>query len=444
MKQILSPRVLALLVIILLSSACDADVQTSTPEGTVPEQEIIEMETGAPVPTNTATPLIPTSTPVALATVVPTATATDVPAPEPTMTSSPAAVSEIALRVVATGFDRPTFLTHAGDERIFVVEKPGRIRLINEGLPAAEPFLDITDRVGSSSSEQGLLSMAFHPDFADIGKFYVNYTNLGGNTIVSVFQISTEDPNRADKESEEILLQVNQPFVNHNGGQIEFGPDGYLYIAMGDGGSQGDPQGNGQNPQSLLGAILRLDVDSGTPYAIPPDNPFVAIDGHAEEIWAIGLRNPWRLSFDRETGDLFVTDVGQSDFEEVNFQPALSSGGANYGWSITEGSQCYRSETCSHEGLEMPVGEYSHTGGRCTIIGGYVYRGQAYPDLRGNYFFGDYCSGTIWRLFRANSEWSQMPVIESGLFISSFGEDMNGEIYALDLASGTIYQVTSP
>jgi glucose/arabinose dehydrogenase len=374
-------------------------------------------------------------------TAVPTVSSTAMPA----LTSSPAAVSQISLRPIATGFTEPTFLTHAGDKRIFVVERQGQIQILAGDQPSGEPFLDFRDRVGSSSSEQGLLSLAFHPNYAQNGLFYVNYTNLGGNTIVSSFRVSTDNPDRAEADSEEKLLQINQPFANHNGGQILFGPDGYLYIGMGDGGSQGDPQNNGQNGRTLLGALLRLDVDGGTPYAIPGDNPFEATSGQAEEIWATGLRNPWRISFDRQTGDLYLTDVGQNDWEEVNFQPAIWVGGTNYGWNILEGNHCYRASTCDGEGLELPVAEYSHAGGNCSIIGGYVYRGQSFPKLRGNYFFADICSGTFWSLFRqSNGAWQQMPVLQSDVIISSFGEDLAGELYALDLVSGTIYQLTSP
>lgn len=451
MNKIKAKSAIVLMLMLMTSSACDSEELTSTSPDITPEQaiEITETEPLSPAPTSTTDLAVPTSTPrptntpevVITATEVPTV----VPTPEPSVTSSPAAVSQIGLSPVATGFDQPTFLTHAGDDRIFVVEKQGLIRILAGGQPSLESFLDIRDRVGSSSSEQGLFSLAFHPNYTQNGMFYVNYTNLSGNTIVSSFQVAADDPDHAEVGTEEKLLQINQPFANHNGGQILFGPDGYLYIGMGDGGSQGDPQNNGQNPQTMLGALLRLDVDGGTPYAVPADNPFNATSGQAQEVWSIGLRNPWRFSFDRATGDLYVADVGQSNWEEVNFQPTLSTGGTNYGWKILEGSRCYRADTCVREGLEIPVAEYSHAGGNCSITGGYVYRGQSYPELQGNYFFADYCSGTIWSLFRQpNGDWLQMPVLQSGLFISSFGEDLKGELYALDIASGTIYQLTPP
>ena len=449
MNIVKTQNFVALLLIVLILSACGSTDPTALPEENALESEFERTATPNATPTRLVVPDTPTSPPTATSTQVsealPTATATSVPSPEPTATTPPAPASQIQLLPLASGFDRPTFLTHSGDDRLFVVEKRGRIRTIVDGAPSLDPFLDITDRVGSGSSEQGLLSMAFHPDFTENGRFFVNYTNLGGNTIVSSFQISEGDPNRAETGSETILLQVNQPFGNHNGGQLQFGPDGYLYIGLGDGGSQGDPEGNGQNSQTLLGSILRLDVDSDMPYAIPSDNPFVSDDGQADEIWAVGFRNPWRFSFDRETGDLYIADVGQSNWEEVNFQPAEAAGGANYGWNILEGSQCYRSESCDLNGLVSPVAEYSHAGGNCSITGGYVYRGEAYPELRGNYFFGDYCSGTIRSLFRGqNGDWLQAPVLESGLFISSFGEDVNGELYILDFGSGDIFKLASP
>ncbi len=451
MKKIRSKIAINLITLLLISSACVSEGVTNTPANAALEQtgDTSETKTHAPAPTESVALVTPASKPSLSNTPAMLTTATEVPTvvptPEPSATSTPAAVSQIGLKEIAAGFAQPTFLTHAGDDRIFVVERQGQIQILDGDQPPALPFLDLRDRVGSSSSEQGLLSLAFHPNYTQNGLFYVNYTNLGGNTIVSSFHVSPDDPDHAKADSEEILLQINQPFANHNGGQILFGPDGYLYIGMGDGGSQGDPQNNGQDGRTLLGALLRLDVDGGTPYAIPTDNPFDANSGQAEEIWATGLRNPWRFSFDRETGDLFLADVGQNEWEEVNFQPAISTGGVNYGWNILEGNQCYRASTCEQQDLELPVAEYSHTDGNCSITGGYVYRGQSYPELRGNYFFTDYCSGTIWGLYRQPSgDWQQLPVLQTGLFISSFGEDLGGELYALDMASGTIYQLTPP
>ena len=288
------------------------------------------------------------------------------------------------------------------------------------------------------------MSVAFHPDYAENGYFYVNYTNLNFDTIVSRFQVSAADPNLADVQSEKILLTIEQPYANHNGGLVKFGPDGYLYIGMGDGGSQADPQNNGQNPGTLLGTILRIDVnvaEGEAPYGIPASNPFVADETKRNEIWAIGLRNPWRFSFDRETNDLFIADVGQNEWEEVNFQPAASQGSENYGWVILEGTHCFRQATCDTTGLELPIFEYSHPEGGCSITGGYVYRGQQFPELIGNYFTGDFCTGYIWRLFpNGDGTWDSARVLESGLDIASFGEDVNGELYVVSREQG-VYQI---
>lgn len=344
------------------------------------------------------------------------------------------------------GLEKVTGLTHAFDERLFVIEQVGRIRIIenNELLPT--PFLDIRDRVGSVDSEQGLLGLAFHPDYATPGAqyegyFFVNYTDYSGNTRVSRFSVSENDPSRADPASEINYLVVNQPYANHNGGSLAFGPDGYLYIGLGDGGSQNDPQRNGQNTSVLLGKILRLDVDSiDGKYAIPIDNPFVNNPGARPEIWAFGLRNPWRISFDRATGDLFIADVGQNTYEEVNFQPSESHGGENYGWPIMEGNHCLSGDNCDRSGLTLPVFEYDHSQG-CSISGGYIYRGQSYPSMVGNYFVSDYCSGTIWRLFHDGSRWVSDPLLDSDLIIASFGEDVHGELYVINYWYGGIFRL---
>ena len=262
-----------------------------------------------------------------------------------------------------------------------MVEKGGRIRIISGGNLRAEPFLDISSLVLSRGSEQGLFAIAFHPDYRTNGIFFVHYSDQVGDTVIARYRVSS-DPNRADPASGTKILGVDQPASNHNGGQIAFGPDGYLYIGLGDGGGAGDPQGNGQNRASLLGKILRLDVDRGEPYAIPSDNPFRTTAGARPEIWALGLRNPWRFSFDRTTGDLFIADVGQGVVEEVDFQPATSKGGENYGWNSMEGSRCYKPATgCNRNGLVLPVAEYDHDLG-CSITGGFRYRGQTVPSLR--------------------------------------------------------------
>jgi glucose/arabinose dehydrogenase len=288
--------------------------------------------------------------------------------------------------------------------------------------------------------------MAFHPDYATTGQpgagiFYVYYTDNNGDTVVSRFQVDQTDPNRADENSETPILQVEQPYPNHNGGLLKFGPDGYLYVGLGDGGSAGDPEGHGQNLATLLGSILRLDVSqAGDSYDIPADNPFIDNSAARPEIWSYGWRNPWRFSFDRQTGDMYIADVGQNTWEEVNVQPGSSQGGENYGWDIMEGTICYSAQTCDQSGLVLPVFDYDHSKG-CSITGGYVYRGQQFPELTGNYFVADFCSGIIWRLFPdGNSRWLEAEFPSTGHIISSFGEDASGELYVVDHTGG-IYQI---
>lgn len=370
---------------------------------------------------------------------------TSPPPPTPTPTTP---IDSIRLEpVVAGGLEKPLYLTHAFDDRLFVVEQPGRIRIIENGQLLSQPFIDLRDRVGSVGSEQGLLSLAFHPQFAEdgtpgFGKFYVNYTDAGGATTISRFSVDPANANQADKNSEVILLTVDQPYANHNGGLLKFGPDGYLYVGLGDGGSANDPLNAGQSPNTLLGSILRLDVsDGGERYGIPADNPFVGESSRLGEIWAFGVRNPWRFSFDRLTGDLYMADVGQNQWEEVNFQPATSIGGENYGWNIMEGTHCFRSAECDQTGLILPVAEYDHSQG-CSVTGGYVYRGSDYPEMTGNYFFGDYCSGNIWRLYPdGNSAWGMVKVLDSNIVLPSFGEDVRGELYALNYTGGAVFRV---
>jgi glucose/arabinose dehydrogenase len=370
------------------------------------------------------------------------------PVPEPTALPPGEPASAIALEPVVQGLESPTYLTHAGDERLFITEQGGRIQVVEGGQVASEPFLDITDRVGSNANEQGLLSVAFHPQYAENGFFYVNYTDNNGDTVISRFRVSDSDPNQADAASEMVLLNIPQPYGNHNGGLIKFGPDGYLYVGMGDGGSAGDPDNNGQNPGTLLGALLRLAVNAGddeVPYAIPQDNPYLDNNQARGEVWAIGLRNPWRFSFDRQTGDLYVADVGQNQYEEVHFVPAGQGGGLNYGWPIMEGLHCFRQENCDQSGLQLPVVEYSHAQGGCSITGGYVYRGEQFAPLRGNYFFGDFCSGMIWSLFQTADgqwQWSEAPVATIDENITSFGEDVAGELYVVT-RQGVIYRIRS-
>jgi len=343
---------------------------------------------------------------------------------------------------VAEGFELPVFLTHARSAQLFVVEKRGYIQVLSRDGKTREKFLDISDRVGSTRNEQGLLGLAFHPQFAENGRFFVDYTDRRGDTIVSQFLVPA-GAKRADPQSEQVLLRIPQPAANHNGGMIAFGPDGALYIGTGDGGAANDRFRNGQNPNSLLGKLLRIRVGGATPYAIPPDNPFVGQSDTRPEIWALGLRNPWRFSFDRATGDLFIADVGQNKFEEIDWQPANSVGGENYGWPIMEGLHCFQRPDCTPAGLTLPVVEYDHTLG-CSVTGGYVYRGQRFPSLTGAYFYADYCSGTVWALWRdAAGQWKHREVLRTKLRISSFGEDVTGELYILDLAGGGIYRLAA-
>jgi glucose/arabinose dehydrogenase len=355
----------------------------------------------------------------------------------------------LTTELIASGYERPVHITHAGDNsaRLFTIEQRGRIIAIEDGMPD-RIFLDITDRVLSPFSggggEEGLLSLAFSPDFGfGIEHFYVYYTNTDGNNQVSRFLLST-DPDIAEPASEQIILVINHPDrPNHNGGQLFFGKDGYLYISTGDGGGQGDPLQNGQNPNTLLGKLLRIDVEAGTvPYGIPPTNPFVGLTDHKEEIWALGFRNPWRFSFDRLTGDLYLGDVGQSSWEEVNYQASNSKGGENYGWNVLEGFECFGSTTCDDLGMTYPIHVYpTREEGACAITGGYVYRGVDYPGLFGIYIYADYCSGKIWGLRDQDGMWINHLLLDTDSRISSFGEDESGNLYFADAFEGNIYMI---
>jgi glucose/arabinose dehydrogenase len=339
-----------------------------------------------------------------------------------------AAQPAISLVPVAQGLGRIVAVTHAGDgsSRLFLTRQTGEILILEGGAVLPTPFLDISGLV-SCCGERGLLSVAFHPDYAENGFFYVDYTDLAGDTVVARYSVSASDPDRADPASGRVILTQDQPFANHNGGQLQFGPDGRLFIALGDGGSADDPQGNGQNRGTLLGKLLRVDVDAGDPYAIPPDNPFVGDPGTRPEIWALGLRNPWRFSFDRATGDLFVADVGQSSREEVDFEAAGSPGGRNYGWAHMEGSIC-RLPPGGCDGFTAPVVEYDHALG-CSITGGYRYRGIRFPSLAGVYLYGDFCSGRIWGARESGGGWTASQLLDTDLPISTFGEDEEGTLY---------------
>ena len=363
--------------------------------------------------------------------------------PPPALVSGPVSVS---LQAVTEGLDRPLGVENAGDgsERLFVVEQNGHIHAVSaSGQMDPDPFLDISSLV-LSGGERGLLGLAFHPEYERNGRFFVAYTSRpsGANTVAE-YRVSS-DAGRADPGTGRILFAVPDPAANHNGGSLAFGPDGYLYIAMGDGGGQNDQFGNGQNVTSLLGKILRVDVDAapaaGRAYAIPSTNPFVG-GGGAPEIWAYGVRNPWRITFDRALGALFMGDVGGGAWEEINRQDAGASGGVNYGWPLMEGPQC-RSASCP-AGLVAPIAAYDHGSG-CSVIGGYIYRGTAQPQLQGAYFFGDWCSGRLFSLDVAGATITVKTVLATTLAVSSFGEDEAGEIYVVDIEGGGLYRVVGP
>ncbi len=331
-------------------------------------------------------------------------------------------------------------MADAGDVpgRLYVVEQGGRIMVVEGSAVRATPFLDISDRV-LAGGERGLLSVAFAPDYGRSGRFFVNYTDPQGNTVIERYERSS-DSSAADPSSGRVVLRIEQPASNHNGGLLLFGPDGYVYVGMGDGGGGGAE--NAQRSDTLLGKMLRLDV-SGDAYAIPPDNPFVGDPAVSDEVWALGLRNPWRFSFDRALGDLWIGDVGGSRWEEVDFQPAASDGGENYGWPPMEGPDC-GSGTCDPSDYVPPVAAYGHSEGNCVVVGGYVYRGSAVPELRGTYLFADYCSGRMWTLAAADASAGTAqarPILESGLTVSSFGEDGDGELYVIDLSGGGVYRI---
>jgi len=357
-----------------------------------------------------------------------------------------AAVTALAMQLVASGLDDPLDLqAPPGDSRLFVVEQPGRIRIVRDGNLLPQPFLDLSRSI-LGGFERGLLGLAFHPDYAANGRFFVNYTDGRGDTRIAEFRVSS-DPDRADPGSERLVLGVAQPFQNHNGGGLAFGPDGYLYAGLGDGGSGGDPFDNAQNLGVPLGKMLRLDVDGALPFAIPPDNPFASEPGVFPAIWAYGLRNPWRFAFDAETGDLYIADVGQELIEEIDVGFAQGGGGENYGWNVTEGSLCFSpSSGCSTDGITMPVLEYDHGDG-CSVTGGYVYRGSALSGLQGVYFYSDFCTPFV-RSFRLAggrateaTDWTAQVDPEGRLEgVLSFGTDASGELYILD-RSGSVYRV---
>jgi len=363
-----------------------------------------------------------------------------------TSSSSTSPIS-LGLQTVTTGLSFPVYLTTApGDNsRLFIVEKGGTIRIIKNGTLLTTPFLDLTSQV-STGGEQGLLGLAFDPNYAVNSRFYVSYTDTSGDSQIVRYLVSS-NPDVAQTSPDRVLLSIDQPFANHNGGDIVFGPDRYLYIGMGDGGSGNDPDGHGQDLTDLLGSVLRIDVSPSENYTIPSDNPFFNQPPALPELWNYGLRNPWRFSFDRFTGDLYIADAGQDDREEINVSPAsLGSGkGLNYGWNIMEGTICTPGvdPNCDKTGLTLPVLDYDHSGGSCSITGGYVYRGLAIPGIQGTYFYADYCAGWVRSFAYQNgqatnqTDWASL---RPNGYITSFGEDAQGELYILT-AQGGVYRI---
>lgn len=406
-------------------------------------------------PTRTSQPAAPSSTPQPPKAGQPTATTQPGAAQAPTATATPplqnTAVPVVASafpdpqaytwQAVVSGLERPLAVTGDGQGRLLVLEQPGRVRLVDASGLLPQPFLDISAQVGSRGNEQGLLGIALHPDYSQNGFFYLNYTDLQGDTVIARF--SADGPRAsASPDSQLVLLRVDQPFANHNGGSLAFGPDGYLYIGLGDGGSANDPRGYGQNLNTHLGKLLRIDVNQGEPYAVPADNPFQG-SRQKPEIWAYGLRNPWRFSFDRATGDLFIGDVGQNTWEEIDFLPAGAPGGTNFGWNYREGMHAFQGQAPADQALVDPVFEYKHPTG-CSVSGGYVYRGAALPAMQGIYLFGDFCNGKIWGLLRgADGQWQNQLLFQSGAFLSSFGEDDLGELYITDNAAGVVLKLVN-
>jgi glucose/arabinose dehydrogenase len=418
-KKFIPVLIISLVVLGLLAAACS----------TRPPQ----------TPAETATPFIPSTSTTLPPT--PATTETDSPTEAPKATSTPADVSSFPdpagfkWAEVVSGLNRPVGVVSASDGsgRLFIIEQAGRI-LIYDGQKLLDtPFLDIRGRVGSSGSEQGLLGLAFPPDYPDSGVFYIDYTDLNGNTVVSRFQVSS-DPNQASGDSEVRVLSISQPYQNHNGGHILFGPDGYLWIAAGDGGSAGDPQGNAQRTDNLLGKLLRVDV-SQQPYTIPVDNPF------GNEIWTYGLRNPWRFSFDPASGNLFIADVGQKKWEEVNYLAAGAAGGSNFGWNFREGNHPYEGTPPQGLSLIAPIWEYDHSLG-CSISGGAVYRGSL-AEWQGIYLYGDFCTGLVWGLLRtSDGNWANQQLFSTDRKIAAIDQGQDGEVYLIDL-SGTVLKLTA-
>lgn len=363
----------------------------------------------------------------------------------PASTSAALATGQLAVVPVVSGLSAPLGVVNAGDGsgRLFVVEQGGTVRVVKGGKLQTGDFLDLSAKV-EDSGERGLLGLAFDPDFESNRRLYVYYTRSGGDIVVSRLTANTAST-AAPSSSEEVLFTIEHSAnTNHNGGAMAFGPDGYLYLGVGDGGGGGDPDQNGQNVDTRLGKLLRIDVDAtdapGGQYGYPPSNPYVGTDGD-DAVFAIGLRNPWRISFDRDTGDLWIADVGQGDYEEIDRDVSPPTGGRNYGWSVMEGKHCYGASTCDTTDLVQPIAEYTHAGGNCSVTGGYVYRGPTQHDLQGLYVFGDFCSGRIWTMSAAGTTITERR--DTNLLITSFGESESGELYVLG-RSGTLYRVVAP
>jgi glucose/arabinose dehydrogenase len=340
---------------------------------------------------------------------------------------------------IADGFTFITAIVQPPDDssRLFIVDLQGSIRIVEDGVLLPDSFLDLNSVINTETYGQGVLGMTFHPDYAQNGYFFVTYTSLDNSPTLARHTVSADDPNRANPDSALVVLVVDHASPLHNGGDVAFGRDGHLYWTVGDGGYLRSPA---QSLRSHLGGILRLDVDNGTPYSIPPDNPYVNTPDALPELWAKGLRNPWRFSFDRETGDLYIADVGEAQMEEIDFQSADSHGGENYGWNLFEGTWLYNGG--SDDGLTYPIVEYSHDNGNCSITGGYVYRGAALPDLVGKYVFSDYCSGMFWTTYRRDGEnWYTAELMDTRFRVTTFGQDNAGELYVGDARSGAVYQL---
>jgi glucose/arabinose dehydrogenase len=422
-------RQIGILCLGLLLSACSSGSPSAVQTAAVGTVSAATTSVGA----TTATEPLPASIPATAqaSSLAPTL------ATAPRVATLPNAAATSWSKVI-DGFDRPLDLQHAGDGRLFIVEQAGRIWAVADGQRLDPPFLDIHSQVGSDGNEQGLLGLAFHPRFAENGQFYVDYTNHGGDSVIARFSVSPES-GRADHASETQLLTIGQPYANHNGGGLAFGPDGYLYIGTGDGGSGGDPLGNGQSLNTLLGKVLRIDVDGAEPYAIPTDNPFAHSTEDLQEIWAYGLRNPWRFAFDPASGDLFIGDVGQGDWEEINFQPSTSLGGENYGWNVREGLHPFSGDAAP--GMIDPVAEYGHDQG-CSVTGGVVVRDPSLPEWNGVYLYGDYCSGRVWGLLPGDaSTWRTLLLFDTDFNITAFGQDAAGGVYLVDQRGG-VYRLT--